>query len=870
MKKLFVLDASGFIFRAYFGLPEMKNPQGKATQAVFGFIRSLNKLIKEFSPEHMVAVFDGPNNKQSRQEIYADYKSNRQKKFEDIPSQIALVKEYCSLIGLAYLEKESVEADDVIASIAKQAIQENYEVCVCTADKDLLQLVDDHVVAWNPWTDQGIIGIQEVVDRYGIPPRNIPDYLALVGDSSDNIPGLPGCGPKKATALLKQFGSVEGLLENLEEVKGLSQTMLSERRDTLELSKKLALLDYSIPIPLPIQSLTFPQHLSDEEKLIHFYIQQGFKTLVPSKQTKVSTVDVQILEDVESVTNVLKLLQEGSIAFAAAYTGNYLPSLELAGLALTQGSGVFFIRLGKESPEIITLLKEFFLRKDLAFYGYNIKRDCHALLNAGIVIREISCDLALAEHLTNGGGRTSFQSLLVNHGFTENAHRFAKEWGNLGLPIGRLPEQPEQYFGELVAHLPTLKESILEGINRKNLGHILSDIEMPLEKVLFSMERAGMPLDVEELAILEGILETELATLTEEIYDLSGKPFNIKSPKQLSDILYNELGLRPIDKAKSTRAEVLEALRSEHEVIEKILAFRTIEKLLSTYVKALPRQVDPNTQRIHPSFDQTGTVTGRLACRDPNLQNIPIRSERGMLLRKAFRLAEKNSYFLSADYSQIELRFLAHLSQDESLKFAFESGEDIHAFTASQVFHVPLEQVLKQQRMQAKTVNFGIVYGQQAFGLAKVLKISVGEAQELIQAYFSRYPAVARFVEETIEQAAKDLKVTTMLGRERIIDSWNEFPGSRAASGRFAVNTRIQGSAAELIKLAMLDISKAIQQKQMKSRMLLQIHDELLFEVPQEEIEEMQMLVREKMESAMTLSVPIAVNILIGKNWAEC
>lgn len=870
MKKLFVLDASGFIFRAYFALPEMKNHQGQATQAVFGFIRSLNKLIKEFSPEYMISVFDGPNNKQSRQAIYADYKSNRQKKFEDIPPQIALVKEYCSLIGLAYLEKESVEADDVIASIARKAREENYKVYVCTADKDLLQLVNDHVVAWNPWADQGVVGISEVIERYGIPPGNIPDYLALVGDSSDNIPGVPGCGPKKAAALLKQFGSVEGLLENLDAVKGLSQTMLSERQETLKLSKRLALLDSNIPIPVPIESLTFPQHPVDEEKLIHFYIQQGFKTLVPSKQTEAATVDVQIIKDAESLTNILNLVQGGDIAFAVAYTGNHLLSLKLEGLALTQGSGVFFIALEEEGTKILPILKDFFLREDLTFYGYNLKRDCHALLNAGIVIREISYDLALAEHLTNGGGKISFQSLLVNHGFTETAHRFAKEWGNSGLPIGRLPEQPEQYFGELVAYLPIIKDAILEEINRKNLNHILSDIEMPLEKVLFSMERAGVPLDVEELAILEALFETELAVLTEEIYDLSGRPFNIKSPKQLSDILYNELGLRPIDKAKSTRAEVLEALRSEHPIIEKLLAFRTIEKLLSTYVKALPKQVDSHTQRIHPSFDQTGAVTGRLACRDPNLQNIPIRSERGILLRKAFRLSEKNSYFLSADYSQIELRFLAHLSQDKSLKFAFESGEDIHAFTASQVFHVPLEQVSKEQRMQAKTVNFGIVYGQQAFGLAKVLKISVGEAQELIQAYFSRYPEIAHFVEETIQQAAKDLRVTTMLGRERIIDSWNEFPGSKAASGRFAVNTRIQGSAAELIKLAMLDISQAIKQQQMKSRMLLQIHDELLFEVPEEEIEEMQRLVREKMESAMTLSVPIAVNILIGKNWAEC
>ncbi|ANH78411.1 DNA polymerase I [Candidatus Chlamydia sanziniae] len=871
MEKLFILDASGFVFRAYFALPEMKNSEGEATQAVFGFIRSINKLIKEFAPYYMVAVFDGPNNKQSRREIYDNYKSNRERKLYDLPKQLSLVKEYCTLFGLAHVEVESVEADDVIASISREALIKGYEVCICTGDKDLLQLVDTHVTVWNPWKDQGVIGVSEVIERYGVSPQRIPDYLALVGDTSDNIPGVSGCGPRKAMTLLQQFGSVEGLLHNLNEVKGSNRALLIEQQSVLELSKKLALLDHEVAVPLPVSAFIFPQHPIDQEKLRTFYIQQGFKTLVVPKKEEISTVDVQVVTDNDTLENALNKLQgEGPIAFAAAYTGKHLPSLQLFGLALTRGTEVFFIDLQHASTSFISSLRRFFTRDDVSFYGYNIKRDMHALMNTGIPIRDICCDLALAEHLIHGGAKTSYQSLLINHGLTQVAMRFAKEWEALSLPILRLPEHPAQYFGEFVAYLPELKKSVLEELDRKGMIEIFHDIEMRLEKVLFLMERAGMPLDIEELALLESSLEAELAILTDEIYDLAGTSFNIKSPKQLADVLYKELGLVPVDKMKSTKAKVLEALLGEHEIIEKILAFRAIEKLLSTYVKALPRQVDLHTHRIHPSFDQTGTVTGRLACRDPNLQNIPIRSHRGILLRKAFHMSQPNIYFLSADYSQIELRFLAHLSQDNSLRLAFESGQDVHAFTAAQVFHVPLDQVSKQQRMQAKTVNFGIVYGQQAYGLSKSLRIPLSEAQKLIQAYFARYPRVFQFVEETIEQASRDLRVTTMLGRERIIDSWNEFPGSRAASGRFAVNTRIQGSAAELIKLAMLHLAEAIQHKNMKSRMLLQIHDELLFEIPEEELEIMQTLVREKMESAMTLSVPLVVNILIGKNWAEC
>lgn len=869
-KRLFVLDASGFVFRAYFALPEMKTPLGERAQVVFGFVRSINKLIKEFSPQYMVAVFDGPNNKQSRQEIYTEYKSNREKKVEDLSIQIALVKEYCVLRGLAHIEVDSVEADDVIASITTRAVHEGYDVCICTADKDLLQLAGPQVGLWNPWKEQGIFGEEEVLERYGVPPKCIPDYLALVGDTSDNIPGVKGCGPKKAAALLQQFGSVEGILENLEHIKGSNQTMLKEQKEILQLSKKLAVLDHNVSLPCSIASLTFPNLSVDEEKLQVFYMQQGFKTLVHREDAVLSEINVSVVVEPEELIDVLQSFEKKSLAIAAAYVGKHLVSLALQGIALSDGNRVVYVELKQRPEELLEILCKFFSREDLSFYGYNIKRDLHALRNAGIVIYNVSCDLALAEHLIHGGARTSFQSLLVSHGWTAVAARYVKEWGHHALPLVQLPENPEKYFGELVALLPQIKESLLEELQKKQLTDVFFNLEMPLEHVLFSMERNGMPLDSKKLVSLEHSLEQDLAILTEEIYTLAGEPFNIKSPKQLANILYNKLGITPLDKAKSTRAEVLEALREEHKIIEKLLMFRALEKLLSTYVKALPRQVAPQTQRIHATFEQMGTATGRLACRDPNLQNIPKRSSRGLSLREAFLVPCETVSFLAADYSQIELRLLAHLSQDEVLLHAFHQGEDIHAFTASQVFSVPLDQVTKQQRMYAKTVNFGIIYGQQAYGLSKILKIPLSEAQELIQAYFERYSGVARFVEETIAAASQDLKVTTMLGRERVIDNWDEHPGIRASSGRLAVNTRIQGSAAELIKCAMLEISKEIQDRKLQSRMLLQIHDELIFEVPDGEMQEMCALVQEKMEAAMTLTVPLVVNILIGKNWAEC
>lgn len=871
MEKLFILDASGFVFRAYFALPEMKNPSGENTHAVFGFVRSVHKLIKSFSPTKMVAVFDGPDNKHSRQKIYSEYKSNRMVKLADLPEQMRTVKTFCSLLGLSYLEEPSVEADDVIASLTALVLDKGYEVSICTADKDLLQLIEPRVSVINPWKDNEVITTDDVEKKFGVSPKNIADYLALVGDSSDNIPGVFGCGPKKAAKLLGKYGSLESILENLDTLTPSDRNMMETYRQSAILSKQLALLDKNLQLSMPVNSLSFPAHDVNQENLNNFYKQQGFKTLVKSTIHEKPFDNVSVLSNPEEISKTLAQLTGKQIGFVTAYIGDHLPSLKCKGIAFAENSKkVFYIDLELSWKESQADIIRFFSNVDTKFYGYNMKRDIHALKNLGVKIQGQMYDLVLAEHLLNKGAKISYSTLLARLELADITHPFAKSWGDKKMPVTHLPENPEQYFGEFVSYLPSIKTKLFEELEKKGLMFIFSEIEMPLEEVLFHMERVGMPINASQLSALEIELENELRDITADIYRVAGKEFNIKSPKQLASVLYDHLGIKSIDKARSTKAEILEALVDEHEVVGKILSFRMIEKLLSTYVKALPKQIDIHTGRIHPTFNQTGTVTGRLSCQDPNLQNIPIRSEKGRLLRQAFSLSNTNHYFLSADYSQIELRFLAHLSEDASLIEAFASGEDIHLFTAAKVFHVPLNEVSELQRKQAKTVNFGIVYGQQAFGLSKVLKISVTEAQVLIDAYFAKYPQVAEFIAKTIEQASQELKVTTLLGRERLIDGWEGSLGSRAAAGRLAVNTRVQGSAAELIKIAMLAIFKEIKARRLRSRLLLQIHDELVFEVPEEEISEMQELIREKMESAMSISVPLVVNILIGKNWAEC
>ncbi|WP_246481897.1 DNA polymerase I [Chlamydiifrater volucris] len=870
---LYVLDASGFIYRAYFALPDMTNPAGEGTKAVFGFVRSIQKLIKDFSPKYMVAVFDGEDNKKSRRELYANYKANRIQKFPDYPEQQAKIKQFCSLIGLPILEVAEVEADDVIASVARTMKAREINVCVCTADKDLLQLVQNGVYTMNPWKDYVQYREKDVEKSYGILPRSIPDYLAIVGDSSDNIPGVSGIGPKGAVDLLKVYTNVETIVENIDKISGARGEKLRNQKDILILGKKLAILEDSLPVSGSLDDYLF-SHDETNEELQLFYMKQGFRTLVTKSVSLEESFLPIIVSSSNQIVQMVEALRGREIAFSCAYTGRDIPSLNLQGIALATKNSrdVFYCDFSEKQTFAREAISSLLLDPETCFIGYNVKRDLHALISSGFPIPQVSFDLALAEHLVSGGAKETFPSLLIKYNFFEDANKLtSKEFWKLSLPIENLPDNPEEFFSRIVRRLPEIKEFLSKELNRKGLGKIFQDLEMPLEKVLLEMERVGIFVNTEQMGALSEALHRKQKAVEEEIYSLIGERFNIKSPKQLAHILFTELGLQSPGKM-TTKAEALEALSGAHPVIDKILLFRSYDKLLSTYVDVLPKLVSERTQRIHPTFNQTNTATGRLSCRDPNLQNIPVKSDKEFEVRRAFQPKDiVAGSFLAADYSQIELRFLAHLSQDERLCEAFSSGEDVHVSTAANVFSIPVDKVSEQQRRVAKVVNFGLVYGQQAYGLSKVLKISLQEAKDLIEAYFSKYPRVKKFIDETVEQASVDQKVKTLMGRERIIEDWSEVQGARAASGRLAVNTIIQGSAAELIKTAMCNMAEELKKRPyMESRMILQIHDELLFEAPDIELRELESIVVSVMESAMELSVPLVTNILIGKNWSEC
>ncbi|WP_213358082.1 DNA polymerase I [Chlamydiifrater phoenicopteri] len=871
---LYILDASGFIHRAYFALPDMMNPAGEGTKAVFGFVRSIQKLVKDFSPRYMVAVFDGEDNKRSRRELYANYKTNRIQKFPDYLDQRAKIKQFCSLIGLPILERPGVEADDVIASITKTILgAQDLEICVCTADKDLLQLVQEGVYTMNPWKDYVQYREEDVKEFLGVYPKRIPDYLALVGDSSDNIPGVSGIGPKGAVDLLKTHSDVESIVENIDAISGAKGDKLRTQKDVLILSKKLAVLDDSLEVSGLLSDYLF---LRDEgsEELQLFYKKQGFKTLIAKTVSLEETFLPTIVSNSDQVLQMVEQLRGREVAFSCAYTGKDIPSLCVQGIALAAEGlqEVFYCDFSRKEVFVQEALAALFLDADTSFIGYNVKRDLHALLSSGFPLPRITFDLALAEHLVSGGAKETFSSLLMKYDFFEDANLVSsKEFWKLSLPINGLPDNPESFFARIVRRLPAIKVCLAKELDKKGLSEIFKELEMPLEKVLLEMERVGIFVNKGELESLSKELHARQEVLVEEIYSLVGERFNIKSPKQLANILFVKLGLQPPGKM-TTKAEALEALSGAHPVIDKILLFRSYEKLLSTYVDVLPKLVSKKTQRIHPTFNQVNTATGRLSCRDPNLQNIPVRADKDFEVRMAFEPDDlRRKSFLAADYSQIELRFLAHLSQDERLCEAFVLGEDVHASTAANVFGVSIDKVTRKQRKMAKVVNFGLVYGQQAYGLSKVLRISLQEAKDLIEAYFSKYPKVKIFIDETIERASLDQKVKTLMGRERVIEDWSEAQGARAASGRLAVNTIIQGSAAELIKIAMCNMAEELKERShMKSRMILQIHDELLFEAPDTELEELEAIVKNIMESAMKLSVPLVTNILIGKNWSEC
>ncbi|NGX60581.1 MAG: DNA polymerase I [Chlamydiae bacterium] len=882
--KLFVLDVSGFIFRAYYALPPMTSPKGEATHALFGFIRSVLKLFKDFSPEHIVAVFDGPDNKRQRTAIYEQYKANRTQIAEDLPEQIEKGMDFCKLLGVEHLAVPGVEADDTMGSIAKWGAGQGWEVYLCTSDKDLAQLVTDEVFLLNPWKENLVIDAAKVEEIYGVPPAQIIDLLAIMGDSSDNIPGLKGFGPKTAVALLKEFGSLETLLANPEKVKGQKkQETLKEEAEIARLSQRLATIHTDVDFPK--EKGVFSKRPTDLPSLRQFYLDFDFTSLVKELGGDFSQeegkVDYHLVDDEEALDQLIETLQnQKEIAFDTETTHVRPLLAELVGIGFSfrEKEGYYIPLNGKLGKErVLEAITPLFANREIGFFAHNAKYDLHILANYGIKVANLCFDTILASYLLNSGTRRhSLDALSLQYfGKVKTPIKDLIGSGKKEITMDQVPiEKVSSYCSEDVDYTFRLKQVLAKPLEERGLAPLLFDLELPLTRILAKMERAGVYLNVEELKEYAVEINKELRGREKEIYELAGEEFNISSPKQLSHILFEKMGIKPLKKTAtglSTRAEVLEALALKYPIAEKILSFRSLEKLRSTYIESLPNEVNPETKRVHPTYNQFVTATGRLACQDPNLQNIPVRTPQGRRIREAFRPQKDGWSYLAADYSQIELRLMAHLSGDPSLIEAFQKGEDIHTSTASLMFEIPLEKVTKEQRHHAKAINFGILYGQQAYGLSQELKIPIDKAATFIKNYFLRYPKVGEFIDQTIREAKESGKSVTILGREREMpDILSSNAIVRNAAERLAINTPLQGTAADLIKEAMLRIDCEMEKRKLKSLMILQIHDELIFEVPDEEIDTLLPLVKQAMEGVYTLKVPLVVDVAIGKNWAEC
>lgn len=891
VQKIYLIDVAGYLYRAYFAIPSMTNSRGSSTNALYGFIRSVLKLIKDFSPDHIVAVFDGPDNKKQRTEIYEKYKIHRSKAPGDLPAQMDLAKVFCEYAGIPHIEVPGVEADDTMGSIAVWAAKLGAQVFICTSDKDLCQLVNDKIAVLNTYKDNLIVDAEKVEEIYGVPPHQIVDWLALTGDSSDNIPGVTGFGPKTASSLLKEFGSLEEILKNPTYVSGLKkQQALIEEADNARLSKRLATI--YIDIDFPKDTDFFIYRGANVSKLKEFYLEMSFNSLVKEldeggiqsslQPVKTDTPsDYHLVNDESSLMQLLQLLKsKNAIAFSVETTMGHPLLVEMIGIGFSiHENQAYYIPLNGflNRTKVIAQLKELFSDPHLHFICHNCKHDCHILANEGITPINIFFDTLLASYILNSHShKHSLDQLML------------QMYGKVKTPIKELIGSGKKetsmklvdltkmcnYCCEDVDYTLRLYIELKQQLVTRNLTHLHDTLEFPLTKVLYKMERAGIFLNADYLHKMSIELNRDLKLLEEEIYALAGINFNISSPKQLSSILFERLGIKPLKKTAtglSTNVDVLEMLSGDYPIAAKIIEFRVLEKLRSTYVDTLPQEINSHTHRVHCTFNQSVAATGRLACQNPNLQNIPVRTELGRKIREAFRPEKEGWSFLAADYSQIELRLLAHLSEDPNLIAAFSKGEDIHAFTASLMFDIPLEQVTKQQRHQAKAINFGIIYGQQAFGLSKELGIEVNKAATFIESYFQRYTAVRQFLDQCKEFTRKTNKSVTMIGREREIPEIHSSNAMiRQAAERLAINTPLQGTAADLIKLAMLKIDQELEQRRLSGFMILQIHDELIFEVPNHELDEFKLIVKNSMEHIFDLKVPLVVDLVVGKNWKEC
>ena len=897
---LFLIDGSAFAYRSFFAIRGLTDSRGRPTNAVFGFARMLTKLLRENDPDYLAVVFDAPG-KTFREALYPDYKANRQETPEDLVAQMPLIDAVVEAFSLPLLRMPGVEADDVMGTLARTATAAGIRTVLITGDKDFLQLVNEHVRVYDPnkEADKAWSGIEQVQERFGVGPEHVIDALALIGDASDNVPGVTKIGPVAAKKLLSQYDSLEGLYEHIGELKGKQREYLEKEREQAFLSRRLVTIDTRVPLDVTLDDLR--RRPLDPGRLMAVFSELEFQSLVeefiPQPTAEETGEDDRLLDTEAALRDmVAELRAAGAFAIDTETTSTDPMRAELVGISLCCSPGrACYIPVGHRAPgdsndlegltdgapprqidreTALAVLRPLLEDPAVAKIGHNIKYDMEVLARAGITLAGITLDTMVASYLTDPSR--------IRHNLSEVSLHYLKRKmipiadligkGSKQITFDRVPiDKACQYACEDADMTWRLGERFTALLREHDLEALFKEVELPLIGVLARIEQAGIAIDADLFRSLSEEVRGRLEALEHEIFELAGESFVLNSPKQLQQILFTKLGLPPMRRTKtgySTDVDVLEQLAREHELPRKMLEFRVLEKLRGTYIETLPRLVNPETGRIHTSFNQTVAATGRLSSSDPNLQNIPVRTDMGKRIRQGFIAESAGMKLISADYSQVELRILAHLSQDPALREAFEQDADIHSDTAARIFGVMPGLVTADMRRQAKAVNFGVVYGISAFGLSRNLGISRAEAARFIDHYFAQYPRVRAWIDRTIEEARDNGYVTTLLQRRRPVPDLNSKDNNlRRAAERVAINTPVQGSAADIIKVAMVRLDAAL--RGTRSRMLLQVHDELLVETPAGDAEHIAATMKRIMEEAFPLAAPLKVDIGIGNNWAE-
>ncbi|MFW6163749.1 MAG: DNA polymerase I [Planctomycetota bacterium] len=903
-KRLFLIDGSALAYRSYYAFVRspLINSKGLNTSAIYGFAAAVLRLMEQETPDRLAVVFDS-SEPTFRHEQFPDYKATREKMPDEMSEQLPLIDEVVEALGIPILREDGYEADDVIGTLARRAEDEGWEVFIVTGDKDFMQVVSDRVKLYDAMKqdrDVEIVGPQEVEEKFGVAPEKVTDVLGLMGDSSDNIPGVRGVGEKTAAKLVQQFGSLEAALDHADEVKGKrAREGLQQDSENALLSKRLVTLDTNAPVKFDPEA--FGVHEPDAERIIQLFQELEFPSLLDKLDLGHETQGTryQTVSDPEAFAALVQRLRRADEVCVDTETTSTSPmAAELVGLSfavaeqeafyvpvrakapVVSGGGGLFGEAESHLDAILDGLRPVLEDPDLPKGGQNIKYDMVVLANHGVDLQGVAFDTMVESYLLDPSARQhKLDVLAMKHlslKMTPITELIGK--GKAQISMAEVPvEQASAYACEDADVTLRLHHLFLPQLDEHGLADLYAQVEVPLIPVLARMERRGVRVDLELLAELSARFAEQIAELERAIWELAGEQFNINSTQQLGAILFETLEIHKargqrLRRTKTGYATSVAALEpyADVPIVQKVLEYRSLTKLKSTYIDAFPALVHPETGKIHTSFNQTVTATGRLSSSEPNLQNIPIRTELGRGVRKAFIPSTPQRRLLSADYSQIELRVLAHLSGDPTLAGAFRRGEDIHRRTASEIFDVPMDDVSPELRSRAKAINFGIVYGMGPQRLARDTGISLEEARGFIDRYFERYPKIKEFIDTTIADAERDGYVSTLLGRRRAMpELFSENAGQRAAGERIAVNTPIQGTAADLIKVAMVRLDARLRERYPEAWMILQVHDELVFDVPEAQVEEVGALVREEMEGAIELDVPLKVDIAVAQNWAK-